>query len=922
MPIAADHLKGSSAARHLFAGRRQELAQFETLLWTRQPRDQYKVVSIAGLGGQGKTTLLERMRARLVEADAKEIPRAFLDFELSRHRDPVLGVLEARNQLRRSGVATNAFDIAFKRHFNLTRAGRDIRNDFPELFELEGGFAGDLVDIALSAAENVPGGKLAFGLLTRGGTAFLNWYRNRGSALVASLASLGAQDLQRELPICLGQDLCAALEGKAGPRPIVFVDTYEAAWRSENSYSGIGSSGADAWLRSLAENAPGTLFVIVGRRFVDWGDVDEDWNAVITRITLGELDDVGQEALLKAVGVTDEAVAGRIKETAKGHPLTLKTQLRIFEKIAAAGRVPQPEDFPTTHKAVLDRFLDHVDDATRGIVRALAVPSFIEEPMWSQFGREGFACFDSHAPEEILEEVFFRASGGGTFLMHENVRDHMIAELSRHDSGFLARARLAMFDYFDRASSMGAQRRAPHGIPDHSVRVQDRDIALNEAADLLAAAAPARLTPWLISRFSGDLGLTPSRTRIPLFEKACLVLPNEPLDRLRLARLVAEVDPFSSLVKGILEDTLPSLSASDSEIRSEVIQIASHFLLTPADRISAPLGNCLKTFLIDDAKLSIRLAIAQRRHTEAYDLARRLIRDLRKNPPRELEPSATSVIWDAVLVASAVNSSELLSDVCGLIRAEDGDVRSAHVCVLIAALCYTDKLEWTEQALCNIYDMGSASDVLHGLVRSMPCAFDVDLLSYAVGAVLTNGGRFKCPDGLTFPENAHASLAGRSVAETVAAIAERLGDIGKDNGFPRFGWGSPRWKVVSDVLNPNDPVYIEFAINSRGESILFANAPVFLTRSNDCLLLNPDYSRLTVTQPDCSVPGSLHSAYDFSMPIRPEIGEYLGAGGRVLVVLMDVYTGQPVVGDFMTAYVVSEETMRALRESGPHPAHS
>jgi hypothetical protein len=155
--IRPDFLDASGAGRLPFVGRWRELDIFDTTLWKRQRPDEYRVLVFHGVGGSGKTRLLERLKERLDEPDAAGTPRAVIDFELQAHRDPVSGLVHLRNEWRRCGIRTFAFDAAFARYYVLSAPGRDIRNDYPELFALESELLAEIVGAAGEVARDVPG---------------------------------------------------------------------------------------------------------------------------------------------------------------------------------------------------------------------------------------------------------------------------------------------------------------------------------------------------------------------------------------------------------------------------------------------------------------------------------------------------------------------------------------------------------------------------------------------------------------------------------------------------------------------------------------------------------------------------------------------------------------------------------------------
>src|SRR4051794_24335355 len=88
--------------------------------------DQYAVMAVTGIGGQGKSRLLDELAKRLYQNDYCAIR---LDFDIVSQRDPILGLLHLRQQLVSIGYATPSFDAAYAKLFTILHPGRDIRDD-------------------------------------------------------------------------------------------------------------------------------------------------------------------------------------------------------------------------------------------------------------------------------------------------------------------------------------------------------------------------------------------------------------------------------------------------------------------------------------------------------------------------------------------------------------------------------------------------------------------------------------------------------------------------------------------------------------------------------------------------------------------------------------------------------------------------
>lgn len=511
----------------------------------------YQVLSLSGVGGQGKTTLLNQLAQRMSAFDCRDRPLCRLDFGVPQHRSMVEGLFFLRNQLRTQGVPTHAFDVAFARHFALTRPGRDIKREYPELYRFaEDSLFGELVDVGADAVRDLPGGKLAVTLLTRVSNRVHQWYSTRGVAILSQLDALSSQQLGLDLPMFLGFDLLEFVTEHPRRRPVLLLDTYEALWRDTGTNAALDSTSGDLWVRRLAEECPGCLWVLAGRHRLKWAQHDADWAQYIVERELGALTSNDADALLDAGSIQGDGLRAALRQVAAGHPLSLALGIRYCQMKASGGTTVTEHDLPRTQQEVLDRFFDHLDPTVRGLIRVLAVPTLVRVELWPHLARSAFPIFDLYAASALLEEVFFRPVAEGEYAMHDRVREHLLEDMSRREADLLRRARLAVFDFYDQAAAGGSA-----DAPDLGGTVRQRDGCLLEAAKHLADAAPERYIRWCEQRL--ERGRKGSLQRRALIARADALLgtigQQNLLDAAILARLRLCVDPWDETGLALLE---------------------------------------------------------------------------------------------------------------------------------------------------------------------------------------------------------------------------------------------------------------------------------------------------------------------------------------------------------------------------------
>lgn len=381
----------------LFTNRIKATARFEVVLDTLQP-DEHRLLAWSGLGGQGKTALLEAFERILKKRADPDIGYALVDFENGKNREISSALLTIREQLyQTAGLHFPLFEFACLRYLAMTQPNADLKDLKADFFSTgsEGldAFLQALNEMGeFGAAVHVMPGfslitKYGTRLLAMAGQTFNTWWNQRGIRAFADIDELSQNALLRRLPHYFAADLTDALAQEYPPRVVIMLDAYEALWRDHGLKSGPGALGVDDWVRSLVQNAPGVMFVVAGRHELQWHKSDKTagWDRVIEKHSLNGLTRPHSQELLLKWGVVEPEIQERIiyraynqelgsvdttdDKTEAYLPYYLELQANTYSNIKARGTSPKPEDFDIDQPQILARFLHHLDDETEKLLR-------------------------------------------------------------------------------------------------------------------------------------------------------------------------------------------------------------------------------------------------------------------------------------------------------------------------------------------------------------------------------------------------------------------------------------------------------------------------------------------------------------------------------------------------------------------------
>lgn len=499
MPFVPSHKRTRFKANKVFTDRDEPRTRFLRAFDPPPGAEQYRVLVFYGVGGEGKTALARHLLGMLEKEYAGRAGWAAVNFEDAAMRRPAEGLLSVRLQLRRTaGLAFPAFDTAFAHWFGKTYPGADIRQRHPELFRSTSEDAKDTLDILpdlgallTDALDEVPGLGFIYKNLHRIHNRYRKWMEEKGRKLLAGIESLQPDQLLDRLPSFLGADIADAIAAIPARRPLAIVgDTTEAFHRAEGQKAGAFAFRNDRWLRDLVKEAPGVLFVLLGRDRLRWAEVEPEWAEVLDQHRLGALSAEDAEKFLLDVPVEEPAIRARMVEGAKGLPFYLDLQVDLYERLKNQGQEPEPEQFGGSEPEILDRFLDHLGEAVTRALAVLAHCQRFDEALWLHLGREFMGGLPPLAFSRLRGFSFVEELAGGYLSLHASMREELCERTGEGEPVLYERVQQCLFTWWDERCQPADVRSI---TPAH-------ELALEEAAYHRAGFEPETFGDWALER--------------------------------------------------------------------------------------------------------------------------------------------------------------------------------------------------------------------------------------------------------------------------------------------------------------------------------------------------------------------------------------------------------------------------------------
>ncbi|OKK15200.1 hypothetical protein AMK16_28620 [Streptomyces sp. CB00455] len=371
-----------------------------------------RLLNVVGVGGIGKSRLLQELRNRTPEG----YRTARLDLQLPtlRQQEDALAVL--RTEFGAQGVKFDRFDIAYAVLWQRVHPQLQMnRKNTPFAEESE------VLSKILDDAMGLPVFGTAAGLVRLTGRAVANRQRRQrieADATLQELDSLSNADLGHAVVYLFAEDMRQSFEEKPY---VLYVDAYEAL--VPTPLPGGRSYASDAWVRDLIGQLHGGLTVLASREALRWSVYDKDWDAVIRKAWVGGLPMSARLDLLAQAGITEIPRQRTIAEASAGVPFYLHLAVDTHLQNPAHG-----ED-PATSEEIVQRFLQHVAPDEIRILELLSAARTFDLEVLRVLGRHFDLPANLLTWESLTAYSFaYPLAQDGWYRLHQL----MVAALQRH----------------------------------------------------------------------------------------------------------------------------------------------------------------------------------------------------------------------------------------------------------------------------------------------------------------------------------------------------------------------------------------------------------------------------------------------------------------------------------------------------------
>ncbi|MEU6984383.1 hypothetical protein ABZ946_13345 [Streptomyces sp. NPDC046324] len=414
MPIRPQYRRVSALQREFF-NREGILAAYDEEL--QGIDDGPRILNVVGVGGIGKSRLLQELRNRTPD----DFRTACLDLQLPamRQQEDALAVL--RMEFGAQGVQFDRFDIAYAVLWQRVHPQLQLNPKNTPFAE-----ESEILSRILDDAMGIPVFGTAAGLVRLTGRAIKNRQRRQRietDPTLHELDSLSTAELGHAVSYLFAEDLRAAEQPY-----VVYVDAYEALVPAPLPRG--RSFGSDSWLRDVLGQLQGGLTVLASREPLRWAAYDRDWESVIRRADVDGLPMSARLDLLSQAGITEIPRQRSIAEASAGVPfylhLAVDTHLQNPARLEHAG----------TSEEIVQRFLQHVAPDEVRILELLSVARTFDFGVFQAVGR----AFDLPANlltwESLTAYSFAYPLPDGWHRLHQL----MIGALRRHLSQSVQRS--------------------------------------------------------------------------------------------------------------------------------------------------------------------------------------------------------------------------------------------------------------------------------------------------------------------------------------------------------------------------------------------------------------------------------------------------------------------------------------------------
>lgn len=289
-----------------FAGRKKELSWLSCLTDDYlDGKTGFKVVSLYGMAGIGKTALLKQYATSIMPAYMSDkVSMVYLDVG-AKGQSPLSCLNGIFKQLDSNAPL---YEYALARLYEDT--GLVTKSDLDSGVYDDARFFKALALSSIAQPRSTTPLSLFEVVLNTKAAPYLYWYENDYADVFAIIDKMTDFELQACLPCLLGMSVYN--KSKQGRKFVFVYDGYEDI--QHGAYFEGGSFPADWWLEEFVSAAEVGLHIISGRRTVDWLSDNDKWEGYITNHHIDLLSDSDAAEILEAADVDVTVVCSEMSK--------------------------------------------------------------------------------------------------------------------------------------------------------------------------------------------------------------------------------------------------------------------------------------------------------------------------------------------------------------------------------------------------------------------------------------------------------------------------------------------------------------------------------------------------------------------------------------------------------------------------------
>ena len=380
-------------------------------------RFEYQVINFYGMGGIGKTALINEIKKDLKDY-YENVVFSYADFSDFKCQNPATLLLELTKMFDCTEIPFYHFSFAYAIYFQ--KANKDLiyKQEKHEIINTDLGLVAEFFSIidGLGILGLIPG------MVNRiYDLSYNKIHLNKElKEDLQQLELLETTKIETLLPAFFAYDIKEYLKNNSTKDIVIFLDTYEALWA--NGTCGLDRISKDSFIRELISHLPGILFVICSREKLDWISIDPDWNKALIPYQIEKFTpDIAEEFLVKC-NIMESDIRQHMINISMGLPYHLNLLVDTYAEIKNLNLAPKIELFATDSTKILQCFFKYLRQDEIATIEILSIARFYNFELFNHL----ISKFSTGYPITLFDEfnkcTYVHSSGQGIYHLHEIMR--------------------------------------------------------------------------------------------------------------------------------------------------------------------------------------------------------------------------------------------------------------------------------------------------------------------------------------------------------------------------------------------------------------------------------------------------------------------------------------------------------------------